>query len=44
MISGGQIDEKIKECTKADAYGIDVMVAMARPKMGRSQVNVIIDT
>ena len=32
MIGGGQIDEQIREYTKADAYGRDAMAAVALAK------------
>jgi 5-methyltetrahydrofolate--homocysteine methyltransferase len=32
MIGGGQIDEQIREYTKADAYGHDAMAAVALAK------------
>jgi 5-methyltetrahydrofolate--homocysteine methyltransferase len=32
MIGGGQIDEQIRDYTKADAYGRDAMAAVALAK------------
>ena len=32
MIGGGQVDEQIREYTRADAYGDDAMAAVALAK------------